>query len=107
MSRESEIEEAQRTVDEALGRGPLSAMTWVLLLGTGFATLIGTGLLVALALMGRSEGRVMRAVLMGGGGLVLGAIVLTFIGWEMIAARWRSARRARDNAGGVEPKDRE
>jgi hypothetical protein len=93
-----EVREAQQAVDEALGRGPLTAVTWVLLVGTGLATVVAAGLVVALALMGPAEGRVLRAVLYGGGALLLGAAIMAMEGWSMISARRRLKRREREAA---------
>lgn len=91
-------------VDEALGRGPLTVVTWVVLVGTGIATVVAAGLVVALALMGPAEGRVLRAVLYGGGALLLGAAIMAMEGWSMISARRRVKRRERE-AAGARPSD--
>lgn len=95
----SDVREAQQMVDEALGRGPLTEATWVLLVFTGVATVVGAGFAVALALMGPAEGRVLRAVLYGGGALLLGAAIIVMEGWSMISARRRLKRRDREEAG--------
>jgi hypothetical protein len=95
----SDVREAQRMVDEALGRGPLTAATWVLLVFTGVATVVGAGFAVALALMGPAEGRVLRAVLYGGGALLLGGAIIVLEGWSMISARRRLKRREQEAAG--------
>ena len=95
-----DVWEAQRMVDEALGRGPLTAVTWVLLVFTGVATVVIEGIVVAIALMGPAEGRVLRAVLYGGGALLLGAAIMAMEGWSMISARRRLKRRERKFASG-------
>ena len=99
-----EVREAQQMVDEALGRGPLTVVTWVVLACTGVAAVVAAGLVVALSLMGPAEGRVLRAVLYGGGALLLGAAIMAIEGWSMISARRRLKRRERE-AAGARPSD--